>query len=138
MTTKIEKFYISSNGFNDLIDITSKIEHVILNTEEKNALVNIYTPSSTASIMIIENEPGLAFDITNFLEQIIPINKIYQHDNVWHDGNAYAHIRASILNNSITLPLIDSKLSLSTYQQIVLLDLDNKSSNREIIVTVIN
>lgn len=138
MTTKIEKFHISSNGFNDLINITPKVEHAILSTQEKNALVNIYTPSSTASIMIIEDEPGLAFDITKFLEQIAPINKIYQHDNIWHDGNAYAHLRSCVLNNNITLPLIDSKLAIGTYQQIVLLDLDNKISNREIIVTVIN
>ena len=137
MSTKIEKINILSKGFNDLVDITNNIQNAISTSNVKNGLLNVFLPSSTASIITLENEPGLGFDLAKLFDELVPINKIYQHDNLWHDGNAFAHLKAVILGNNITLPIIDGKIELSAYQQIVLIDFDNKPSNRQIIVSIV-
>ena len=70
------------------------------------------------------------------LENIVPINKVYQHDNTWHDGNAYAHLRATLLGNNITLSVENGEIILNTWQKIVLIDFDNKQRTRQIVVSV--
>ena len=138
MASKTEKFYISSRGFDDVIDITSKVQDSILATNEKYGIVNIFTPSSTSSIVIIEDEPALTFDLAKLLERFVPINQIYQHDNIWHDGNANAHLKALILKNNLTLPLFDGAINIGQNQKILLIDFDNKLSTKEIVVTVVS
>ena len=137
MTVKVDKFTISSKGFDDLIEITSKVQCVLDSFKVKDGQVNICVGSSCASIITMEQEPGLAFDLTRLFQNMVPINQIYQHDNVWHDGNAFAHLKAIMLGNSVTLPVIDGKIQLNTYQQIVLVDFDNKPSLRQIVVSVV-
>ena len=131
-----DKFTILTQGFDDLIDITSKIQDAISSFGVEAGIVNISVLSSTASIITLEQEPGLSFDLPNILENIVPINKIYQHDSSWHDGNANAHIKAALLGNSLSLSVVDGKIALSTWQRIVLIDFDNKSANRQIVVSV--
>ena len=137
MVAKVEKFIISSKGFDDYIDITLRVQNIISTFGVKQGLANVYIPSSCASLRIIENEPGLSFDISKLMEILAPINKVYQHDNLWHDGNAFSHLRTFLLGNSLTIPIIDSKISLGNYQQIIMLDFDNKISQKEIIVSVV-
>ena len=103
----------------------------------KSKKVNVSVLSSTASILIIEDEPGIAFDISKMLSMLAPVNKVYQHDNIWHDGNAYSHLRASILGNSVTLSMVDGGIQLDSFQKIVLIDFDNKPRKRDIVVSVI-
>ena len=136
MTVLTEKFTISTKGFDDVIDITSRVQSIVSNSQEKNAIVNISTTSSTASILTLEYEPGLVFDLPKLLENIVPINKVYQHDNTWHDGNAYAHLRATLLGNNITLSVENGEIILNTWQKIVLIDFDNKQRTRQIVVSV--
>ena len=137
MTTKSEKFLISTKGFDDLIDITSKVQGLVSSFKIKNGIANDFVVSSTASIITLEQEPGLVFDLAKLLQDIVPINQIYQHDNAWHDGNAFAHLKAALLGNSVTLPVIDGKIELSSWQQIVLIDFDNKVSSKQIVVSVV-
>ena len=136
MSVKFEKFLISSKGFDDVIDITSKVQNIVSLFDIENAIANIFSLSSCTSLITLDSEPNLAYDLAKILESIVPINKIYQHDNFWHDGNAYSHLRASILGNNITLPVIGGKIMLDSYQQIVMIDFDNKPSQRQVIVTV--
>ena len=136
MTVLTEKFTISTKGFDDVIDITSRVQSIVSNSQEKNAIVNISTTSSTASILTLEYEPGLVVDLPKLLENIVPINKVYQHDNTWHDGNAYAHLRATLLGNNITLSVENGEIILNTWQKIVLIDFDNKQRTRQIVVSV--
>lgn len=138
MGARVEKFTIFSKGFDDLIDITSKVSDIVMSFGSKEGILNICVLSSTASIITLENEPGLGFDLPKLFEDIVPVNKIYQHDNLWHDGNAFSHLRAAILGNSVTLAVIDDKIALGRWQQIVLIDFDNKPSQREIVVTLVN
>jgi len=133
----VESFYISTKGFDDLIDITLKVQNVVLNAKAKTGIVNVACLSSTKSILTLDEIPGLKEDLSKIFETLVPINKIYQHDSNWHDENAHAHLKAAILKNNITLPLIDGIIKLDDYQQIALFDFDSKPSNVEVIVAVI-
>jgi len=145
MSVKNEKFLIQTNGLCDIIDITLKIGDVVkqsaksLNggSDVKNAVIHIFSPGSTVSITTIEYEPGLVKDIPEILDELIPIKRAYHHDKTWHDGNGYAHIRASIIGNGITVPFINGELVLGTFQQIVLIDFDNKPRTRSIIIQIV-
>lgn len=132
-----EKFSINTRGFDDLVDITQKIKNIVLNSKPDNAVVNIFVNSSGASILLLESEPGLTFDLAKLLENLVPINKIYKHDNIWYEGNAHAHLKSSLLGCGITIPVISGNIELNQYQQIVLIDFDNKPRVREIVVSVV-
>lgn len=128
-----EKFNIMTKGFTDIIDITTKIKDIAETHNIKEANANIYVAGSTASVTSIEFEPGLVKDLPEILESLVPMKKIYHHDETWHDGNGYAHIRASIIGNSVNVPVVEGHLQLGTWQQIVLVDFDNKPRTRTII-----
>ncbi len=132
-----EKFTISSKGFDDVIDITSRVQNIVSRMEKNTGIVNISTVASTASIITLDDEFNLSNDFSILMENIVPLNRVYKHDLTWHDGNAHAHLKASILGNSITLSVIDKKAVLNSYQRIVLIDFDNKPSIRQIIVSVV-
>ena len=138
MTTINEKILISSKGFNDLIDLTLKVQNFIANSNCNNGLVNVTVCASTASIITLEYEPGLVKDLPKLFESLVPINTLYEHDLSWHDGNGYAHLRAAMLGNNITLPIINGKIELNTWQRIILIDFDNKASTKEIVISIIN
>jgi secondary thiamine-phosphate synthase enzyme len=133
-TVQTFSFSLKSKGNCDIIDITSRIQEIIHQNKfnEGNAL--IFVPGSTAGITSIEYEPGLLRDYPEFFERIIPQNKNYNHDNTWHDGNGHSHVRASLQGASFTVPFKDKSLILGTWQQIIFVDFDNRSRNREIIV----
>ena len=138
MSIKIDRFLISTKGFSDYIDITQKIEDFASSCNIKEGLVSLFVSSSCSSLRIIENEPGLGIDIAKLMEALAPINKIYQHDDMWHDGNAFSHLRAFLLGTTLNLPILDYRLALGANQRIILLDFDNKVSNKEIIISVVN
>lgn len=132
-----EKFQINTQGFTDIIDVTKNVQNAVYIHSLKNASVNCYVSGSTASLTTIEFEPGLLVDLPEALERIAPQNIEYKHDEMWHDGNGYAHVRAAIMGNSLTIPLIDGALQLGTWQQIVLIDFDNKSRTRTIYIQIV-
>lgn len=137
MEIKTVIFEITTKGFNDIIDITPKIEDIITESElnEGNALV--FVPGSTAGVTTIEYEPGLLKDYPDFLERLIPSDKNYKHDDTWHDGNGYAHLRSSLQGTSITIPFIGGELLLGTWQQVIVVDFDNRARERKVIVQLI-
>lgn len=130
-------FNIPTKGFNQLIDITQKVQLLINNSKVNEGNALIFVPGATAGITTIEYEPGLIKDYPELMEKIIPSNKSYHHDNTWHDGNGYAHLRASLQGASFTVPFKDKNLLLGTWQQIILIDYDNRSRNRNVIVQII-
>ncbi len=137
MAIKTEKFNVTTRGFTDILDITNKVQDIALSFNVKEANVFVYVTGSTASITMLEYEPGLIRDLPEILEKIAPVDKEYFHNKKWNDGNGYAHIRAAIVGNSVSVPLIDSRLVLGTWQQIVLLDFDNKARTRTITVQIV-
>jgi len=137
MTVLNEKFTINTKGFTDIIDITRKVQNSVYRHSLQNAVVHVYVAGSTVSITNIEFEPGLLVDLPEALEKIAPMDAIYKHDETWHDGNGYAHVRASIVGNSTMVPLIDGALQLGQWQQIVLVDFDNKARTRTVYVQIV-
>lgn len=137
MAVKNDKFTILTKGFDDVVEITSKIQDIVSFSNIDEGVANIFVASSTASILTLEYEPGLVLDLPKVLEMLVPINKIYKHDNMWQDGNAFSHLKTCLIGNNVTLPIIDGKIKLGNYQQIILIDFDNKPSNKEIIVSVV-
>lgn len=137
MEIKTLSFSIHTDGANQIIDITDKVQELVSKSSlaEGNALV--FIPGSTAGITTIEYESGLLKDYPEFFEKIAPSNQSYSHDETWNDRNGYAHVRAALQGASFTVPFSAKKLLLGTWQQIVLIDFDNRSRNRNVIVQLI-
>ena len=137
MTIINDVFTIHTKGNTDIIDITPQIRNVVYTHQLQNAVVFIYAQGSTVSITNIEFEPGLLVDLPEALEKFAPTNAIYHHDEMWHDGNGYAHVRASIIRNSTQVPLIDGVLQLGQGQKVILSDFDKKALARQVNVKII-
>ena len=93
-------------------------------------------PGATAGVTTIEFEPGLLQDYTTFFEKIVSSSTTYHHDETWHDGNGFSHIRASLQGASFTVPFLNKQMLLGTWQQIILIDFDNRPRNRKVIVQI--
>lgn len=119
-----------------LYDITSEVKKIVAETGTKTGLVNIYVQGATAAVMIQENwDESVQEDVVSFLKKIIPQGR-WQHDK--QDGNGDAHLKAGLIGPSETIPIINGKLGLSTWQNIFLCEFDGPRIKREIIVTLIN
>jgi secondary thiamine-phosphate synthase enzyme len=127
---------VSSNGENDMIDITRQIDEAKA-TMLQDGIVAIFVSGSTAAVTTIEYEPGLKKDFPKMLARIAPSQIEYEHDNTWHDGNGHSHVRASLIGPSLTVPFKNKGLMLGTWQQIVLLEMDTRPRERKIVLQMI-
>lgn len=131
------KITFNTKGFTDIINITQEVTEMVRHHGVKNGQMLVYAQGSTVSVTSIEYEPGLVKDLPEILEKLIPSNQKYYHDETWNDGNGYAHIRASIIGNSVNIPIIDGELLLGTWQNIILIDFDNKPRARRVTLQII-
>lgn len=129
-------FSVRTKGNTDIVDITSRVQSIISSNSFIEGSALVFVPGATAGITTIEYEPGLLKDYPQFFEKIIPSNRSYQHDETWHDGNGHSHVRAALQGASLTVPFSNGHLLLGTWQQIILVDFDNRSRNRNIIVQI--
>ncbi len=127
-------FAVNTKGFNDIIDITHQVEKIVSDSGLKEGSALVFVPGSTCGITSIEYEMGALKDYHAFMEKIIPSKQKYHHDEAWNDANGYAHIRASLQGASFTVPFSNAKLLLGTWQQVILIDFDNRARNRNVIV----
>jgi len=132
-----DKITFSTKGFCDIIDITESVDKIIKKTKIKNGLVNIFVKGSTAAITTMEYESNLVKDMKELAERLIPQNKFYHHDQTWGDNNGFSHLRASLFSASLTVPLSNGQLELGTWQQIVLLDFDNRPRERQVLLKIL-
>jgi secondary thiamine-phosphate synthase enzyme len=137
MEIKTFSINVSTKGNCDIIDITDDVNAIIVNNKFNEGSAVIFVGGSTSGITTIEYEPGLLKDYPKFFERIAPVNMNYEHDNTWHDGNGHSHVRAAIQGASLTVPFSNGRLLLGTWQQIILVDFDNRSRKREITVQLI-
>jgi len=137
METRLNHIFLTTQGNTDILDITQKIGECIQSSSLMNGLVTIFCPSSTSGVTTIEFEPGVLQDLSTIFNEIVPNDINYQHNEAWHDGNGHSHVRAALLGASITIPLVDGRLTLGTWQQIVFIDFDIRPRKREIIVQII-
>ncbi len=138
MTIINEKFTVNTEGNTDIIDITKHVQNCVYQHELKDALVCVSIQGSTSAVTTIEYESGLVEDLKEALEKIAPSGKEYHHDEIWHDGNGYAHIRSALMGSSVCIALKDGLLNLGTWQQIILMDFDNKPRSRCVTVQILN
>ncbi|HTY39337.1 MAG TPA: secondary thiamine-phosphate synthase enzyme YjbQ [Bacteroidota bacterium] len=125
---------VPTNGHSEVHDITEQVEMLLHGSALKEGLVTVFVTGSTASVTTTEFEPGLRRDIPEALERLAPQRNRYHHDDTWHDGNGFSHVRASLMGPSLTIPFSHGELSLGTWQQIVLIDHDNRARQRDIVV----
>ena len=123
---------LQTSGNGEVVDITQKVSEVVRKSGLTSGIVTVFVPGATAGITTIEYEPGLVEDLNELFDRIIPQDLEYHHNLRWHDGNGHAHVRASLLGPSLTVPFSDGKLTLGIWQQLVLVDFDNKSRSREL------
>ncbi|HXK27916.1 MAG TPA: secondary thiamine-phosphate synthase enzyme YjbQ [Candidatus Binatia bacterium] len=126
-----------TQGFCDIIDITAKIRDVIEKEKIQRGQVTLFVSGSTAALTTIENESGLVQDLKEFVEKLIPSDRRYHHDARWGDDNGFSHLRASLFGPSLAVPIENGRPLLGTWQQVVLLDFDNRPRTREITVQLI-
>lgn len=137
MTVVTKKIKISTKGDTDIIDITGRVAGALAGADMRDGVVTVFVSGSTGGLTTVEYEPGLIQDLKAFFEKIAPKRGTYQHNLRWQDGNGYAHIRASFLGPSISIPFSDKSLLLGTWQQIIFVDFDNRPRTRELIVQLL-
>lgn len=137
MPIATESFTIETKGNTDVLDITGHVARALEHSALQNGIATVFIPGSTGGITTVEFEPGLRRDLPELLDELIPSERRYHHDDTWHDGNGHAHLRSSLVGTSLTVPFVGGRLILGTWQQIVFLDFDNRPRRREILVQLI-
>ena len=127
---------LKTRGDGEILDITAKVQKHVTDSGISSGIATIFVTHSTVGITTVEFEPGLVADLEKLWERLAPKNIPYAHDAHWGDGNGYAHVRASLLGASLTVPITDKKLVLGTWQQIIIVDFDNRPRSRMVIVQV--
>ena len=129
---------VPTNGNTDILDVTAQVRDVVAGSGVRTGQVTAMVIGSTAALTTIEYEPGLVnHGIAAALEKIAPADGRYLHEETWHDDNGHSHVRASLIGPSLALPVIEGRIPLGTWQQIVLIDFDTRPREREIAVTVV-
>ena len=118
-------------------DITAEVQAAVADTGLKSGIVTVFVPGATGAVTTVEFEPGLIKDLEALCERLAPEGVPYHHDARWHDGNGHAHVRASLLGPSLTVPFEGGRLELGTWQQIVFLDFDPPARERELRVKIL-
>lgn len=136
MAVKTTTIQLSTRGFTDIIDITDAVCDAIKHSALKNGIVTIFCPSATSGVTTLELEDGCLTDLRRLFDQIIPANEDYAHNARWGDGNGFSHIRASLLKPSLCVPFVETRLTLSAWQQIIFVDFDNRPRQRELVVQI--
>jgi secondary thiamine-phosphate synthase enzyme len=132
-----DKIKVKTSGICSIHDITDGLAQIVVSSGIKQGICCATVAGSTAAIGTIEYEPGLLEDIPRLMEKLIPGNIPYEHDKTWHDGNGFSHLRSFLIKTSITIPFDNARLDLGTWQQVVLIDFDNRPRARELVVQVV-
>lgn len=126
-----------TEGFTDVLDISSEVEKIVRQSSVQSGILTVSVAGSTASVTTLEFEPGAIADLRDAIERLAPANIPYAHDEKWGDGNGFAHVRAALLGPSVALPVNNGEIHLGSWQQIVLVDFDNRPRNRTILVQIV-
>jgi secondary thiamine-phosphate synthase enzyme len=128
---------ISTRGHGDIVNLNPSIQAFLERTAIREGLLNVFVPGSTAAITAIEFEDGALQDLEEALERLAPTDVDYHHHLRWNDGNGFSHVRAAVLGPSLTVPVSHNRLLTGTWQQIVLVECDNRPRHREIHISLL-
>ena len=136
MAVHTSEIRLSTRGHSDIVDITRRVQAAVAESGTTDGQASAFVRGSTAGITTMEFEPGGVHDLRALLDRLIPVRGDYEHNRLNHDTNSHAHMRAAIVGPSETVPLRDGTLRLGIWQQIVLLDFDDRPRERTVVVTV--
>ena len=137
MSVQKQTIQLQTEGNADVLDITTQVARAVQESDLRDGIVTVFCPSATSALTTIEYESGCISDLRRLFDEIVQPNRHYEHNARWHDGNGHSHVRAALLGPSLTVPFIDGRLTLGTWQQIIYVDFDNRPRQRELIVQVI-
>lgn len=138
METHWQSIKLPTAGNTDILDLTSEVQDVVRSSGVRTGQATAMVIGSTAALTTIEFEPGLVnHDIAAALEKIAPEQGRYLHEETWHDDNGHSHVRAALIGPSLALPVVEGRVPLGTWQQVVLIDFDTRPREREVVVTVV-
>ncbi len=129
---------LSTGGDGDVVDITEGVRRVVAASGADEALATAFVRGSTAAITTMEYEPGGVHDLQALLDRLIPRHGDYEHNRLNHDTNSHAHQRASLVGSSESVPVVGGRLALGTWQQLVLIDFDDRPRDRTVVVQVVS
>ena len=132
-----EQFTVNTSGHRDMHNITDKVSRIVADSGIRTGTVQVFNVGSTGAIGAIEFEPGLAGDLPEMLDRLMPPSRDYGHEQAWHDGNGHSHLQATTLGPTLSVPVAESAPLLGTWQQIFLLECDVRPRQRTIVVTVV-
>jgi secondary thiamine-phosphate synthase enzyme len=131
-----ESIGLQTRGNGDVQDITPRVAQLVAESGLTAGVVTLFTASSTSALTTIEFESGAVSDLQRLFDEIVPPNRDYQHNLRWGDGNGHSHVRAALLGPSLSVPFVEKRLTLGTWQQIVFVDFDNRSRSRRVVVQI--
>lgn len=137
MTVHTGRIRLRTEAKDDVLDVTSKVQEVVTGSGVADGLAVVFVVGSTAAVTTVEYEPGLVSDLRGALDRLYPKGEDYEHHRRWGDGNGHSHVRAALIGPSLTVPVVDGRLQLGTWQQIVFLELDVRPRSRELAVQVV-
>ncbi|MAT99055.1 MAG: secondary thiamine-phosphate synthase enzyme [Anaerolineaceae bacterium] len=137
MSVTTQTIQLQTEGNADVLDITSQVVQAVKVSELHDGIVTIFCPSATSALTTIEYESGCISDLRRLFDEIVDPDRHYAHNARWHDGNGHSHVRAALLGPSLTVPVVNGRLTLGTWQQIIYVDFDNRPRQRELIVQLL-
>jgi len=137
MPVQTHTLSISTRGNTDIHDITSQAIQAVVMSGLLNGTLTIFCPSSTSAVTTIEYESGVLNDLRRMFDEIAGPTRNYEHNARWGDDNGFSHVRAALLGPSLTVPFVQGRLTLGTWQQIIFLDFDNRPRQRELVLQLI-
>ena len=128
---------LQTHGNNDVHDLTPEVARHVAESGVRSGVVTVFVTGSTAGVTTVEYEPALVGDLREFLDQLVPAQRPYRHNQTWGDANAHSHLRSSLIGTSLTVPFDNGRLLLGTWQQIVLVDFDVRPRSREVVLQIV-
>ena len=136
MSVQNHLLYAQTTEKTDIIDITPQVAKQVKKSAIENGCVLLFIPGSTAALTTIEFESGVVNDLKKAIDRMAPEEMYYEHNERWGDGNGYAHVRAAMIGPSLHIPVTEAKMALGAWQQVVLIDFDNRPRERRILVQI--
>jgi secondary thiamine-phosphate synthase enzyme len=137
MPVKTGSISLNTRGNTEIHDVTREVIRLVEQSGLKSGTVTVFCPSSTSGLTTVEFEPGAVADLKRMFEELVPSNRDYAHNATWDDGNGHSHMRASLLGPSLTIPFVEGRLTLGTWQQVIYVDFDIRPRRRELVVQMV-
>lgn len=137
MAVSTASIELETRGHADMVDITGSVAAAVAESSLSAGIVTIFCASSTSALTTIEFESGALSDLRRLFDEVADPGRSYRHNERWGDGNGHSHVRAALMKPSLTVPFVDGRLTLGTWQQIVYIDFDNRPRSRALVVQIV-